>query len=319
MHATDAKTQKIEPDLNFFFWRMKVLEAVSKRDWHNVRSYLFFNVRKFRTRCAMTFSPCLRCFSPQVITAKMFLYSFKLKLGSLITLSHKRFSMRPSVVVSVSAVLFSLAFYCGPVLPPCVTTDYCKTNSMCMRDLSVYFSIEEICVTRTVRVYCKPKYTLGFTVALWWRNPWTNPLISEVSTPKLCKARGASFIRIYFISRSTLIMINVLWSRRCNRKHAILCPDVWRFAHCVWFTFVDSSKDNIQDKSSNVCWNSFSVLQCSSVLWDVSSCFVLLNQSSLQTLFLYNIHFITFYKINLVSIMLLCAFMNASSMHEVYK
>ena len=32
------------------------------------------------------------------------------------------------------------------------------------------------------------------------------------------------------------------------------------------------------------------------------ACFVLLNQSSLQTLFLYNIHFITFYRINLVSI-----------------
>ncbi len=28
----------------------------SKRDWHNVRSYLFFNVRKCRTQCAETFS-----------------------------------------------------------------------------------------------------------------------------------------------------------------------------------------------------------------------------------------------------------------------
>ncbi len=46
MHATDAKTQKIEPDPNLF-WRTKVSEAVCKRDWHNVRSYLFFNVRKF--------------------------------------------------------------------------------------------------------------------------------------------------------------------------------------------------------------------------------------------------------------------------------
>ncbi len=49
MHATDAKTQKIEPDPNFF-WRTKVSEAVCKRDWHNMRSYLFFNVRKFRTK-----------------------------------------------------------------------------------------------------------------------------------------------------------------------------------------------------------------------------------------------------------------------------
>ncbi len=49
MHATDAKTQKIEPDPNFF-WRTKVSEAVSKRVWHNVRSYLFFNVREFWTK-----------------------------------------------------------------------------------------------------------------------------------------------------------------------------------------------------------------------------------------------------------------------------
>ncbi len=55
MHAMDAKMQKIEPDLNFF-WRTKVSEAVCKRDCHNVRSYLFFNVRKFRTQCAETFS-----------------------------------------------------------------------------------------------------------------------------------------------------------------------------------------------------------------------------------------------------------------------
>ncbi len=41
MHATDAKTQKIEPDPNFFMTD-KISEAVCKRDWHNVRSYLFF-------------------------------------------------------------------------------------------------------------------------------------------------------------------------------------------------------------------------------------------------------------------------------------
>ncbi len=55
MHATDAKTQKIEPDPNFF-WRTKVSEAVCKRDWHNVRSYFFFYVRKFWTLCAETFT-----------------------------------------------------------------------------------------------------------------------------------------------------------------------------------------------------------------------------------------------------------------------
>ncbi len=41
MHTTDAKTQKIKPDPNFF-WRTKISEAVCKRDWQNVRSYLFF-------------------------------------------------------------------------------------------------------------------------------------------------------------------------------------------------------------------------------------------------------------------------------------
>ncbi len=54
MHATDAKTQKIEPDPKFF-WRTKISEAVCKRDRLNVRSYLIFNVRKFRTQCAETF------------------------------------------------------------------------------------------------------------------------------------------------------------------------------------------------------------------------------------------------------------------------
>ncbi len=49
------KRRKIEPDPNLF-WRTKVSEALCKRDWHNVRSYLFFNVRNFRTQCAMTFN-----------------------------------------------------------------------------------------------------------------------------------------------------------------------------------------------------------------------------------------------------------------------
>ncbi len=43
--------KKIEPDPHFF-WRTYVSEAVCK---HNVRSYLFFNMRKFRTQCAETF------------------------------------------------------------------------------------------------------------------------------------------------------------------------------------------------------------------------------------------------------------------------
>ncbi len=41
------KLKNIKPD-------PKISETVCNRDWHNVRSYLFFNVRKFRTQCAMT-------------------------------------------------------------------------------------------------------------------------------------------------------------------------------------------------------------------------------------------------------------------------
>ncbi len=53
MLVTDAKTHKIEPDPNFLMTD-EVSEAVCKHDWHNVRSYLFFNMRKTRTQCAMT-------------------------------------------------------------------------------------------------------------------------------------------------------------------------------------------------------------------------------------------------------------------------
>ncbi len=49
------RTQKIKPDPNCFWW-LKVSETVCKRDWHNVRSYLFFNVQKFHTQCAETFT-----------------------------------------------------------------------------------------------------------------------------------------------------------------------------------------------------------------------------------------------------------------------
>ncbi len=41
MLATDAKTQKIEPDLNCFYWQMKVLEAVCKRDWQREVVFIF--------------------------------------------------------------------------------------------------------------------------------------------------------------------------------------------------------------------------------------------------------------------------------------
>ncbi len=48
------KCKKSNP-IRIFLWRMKILEAVCKRDWHNVRLYLFFKVRKFQTQCAMAF------------------------------------------------------------------------------------------------------------------------------------------------------------------------------------------------------------------------------------------------------------------------
>ncbi len=44
--------------MKFCLWRSKNSVAVCKSDWHNVRSYLFFNVCTFRTKltlfCAMT-------------------------------------------------------------------------------------------------------------------------------------------------------------------------------------------------------------------------------------------------------------------------
>ncbi len=82
MHATDAKTQKIEPDPNFF-WRTKVSEAVCKRNWHNVRSYLFFNVWKFRTQCAETLTQKRMELVNKVIIFVFFahkMYSRKLRL-----------------------------------------------------------------------------------------------------------------------------------------------------------------------------------------------------------------------------------------------
>ncbi len=47
MLATDVKNTENLTQSNIFLRQTKVSEAVCKRDWHNVRSYLFFNVRKF--------------------------------------------------------------------------------------------------------------------------------------------------------------------------------------------------------------------------------------------------------------------------------
>ncbi len=50
MLAMDAEIQRIEPDTILYLFCTKLLEAVCKHDWHNVRSYLFFNMPKFRIR-----------------------------------------------------------------------------------------------------------------------------------------------------------------------------------------------------------------------------------------------------------------------------
>ncbi len=42
-------------------WRMKLSEAVCKRDWHNARSYLFFNVQTFRTKIWDSVCDDLKC------------------------------------------------------------------------------------------------------------------------------------------------------------------------------------------------------------------------------------------------------------------
>ncbi len=61
MNTTNAKTQNIEPDPKKI-WRTKVLEAVWERDWHNMRSYLFFNVHTFRVCIDLHFE-----FWPEVV------------------------------------------------------------------------------------------------------------------------------------------------------------------------------------------------------------------------------------------------------------
>ncbi len=53
---------------NLFFWWTKVSEAVCKRDWHNMRSYLFFNVRKFQTKISDSVCNDLKASTPVWVT-----------------------------------------------------------------------------------------------------------------------------------------------------------------------------------------------------------------------------------------------------------
>ncbi len=52
MLAMDAKhATKIEPDFDSAVCKLfTISEAVCKRDWQNVRSYLFFNMQTFRMK-----------------------------------------------------------------------------------------------------------------------------------------------------------------------------------------------------------------------------------------------------------------------------
>ncbi len=60
MLAMHAKTQKIKPDPIFFITD----ESFGGGDWHNVRSYLFFNSQKFQTR--ISDSVCKNLYSCQL-------------------------------------------------------------------------------------------------------------------------------------------------------------------------------------------------------------------------------------------------------------
>ncbi len=96
------------------------------------------------------------------------------------TLLLKCLSMQPSAVLlllfRLSLVSFStVKQWPGPVLPPWGTTDYCKTNSMCMCDLHVQkscgactvctsYSDDIICIKHTVR--CPSRMCKNWSI-LW--------------------------------------------------------------------------------------------------------------------------------------------------------
>ncbi len=76
MLAADAKKAENQTQSDFFCFMMdesfggsvrtKVVEAVCKRDWHNVRLFIFLTSKifgwEFQTPCARTFIHCLRNF-----------------------------------------------------------------------------------------------------------------------------------------------------------------------------------------------------------------------------------------------------------------
>ncbi len=72
--------------IQIFLWWTKVSEAVCKRDWHNMRWYLFFYVQKFQTKSCAIMTLTLHQNLPNVIVcwkqyAKRVLCPNSLKVG----------------------------------------------------------------------------------------------------------------------------------------------------------------------------------------------------------------------------------------------
>ncbi len=86
------KRKKSNPIRIFLCWT-KIFEAVCKRDWHKVRSYLFFNVLNFRTQCAMTLlhtSQIWHCNTTKALLTPLLNYKCEthLRLRMTITWTH---------------------------------------------------------------------------------------------------------------------------------------------------------------------------------------------------------------------------------------
>ncbi len=56
-----CKKRQKSNSIQIYLWRTKILEAVCKRDWQNLRSYLFFNVQTFRTKMSDSVCNVQKC------------------------------------------------------------------------------------------------------------------------------------------------------------------------------------------------------------------------------------------------------------------
>ncbi len=68
MIATDAKNAENRTRSEFFLWRTKFWEAFCKRDWHNMRSYLFFNMQKLVTKITNSYRTFIYTFQGKQAT-----------------------------------------------------------------------------------------------------------------------------------------------------------------------------------------------------------------------------------------------------------